>query len=65
MAARKQTTSATRTTVIAPRLNRGPVDASGKRHRKPLADEPVDVRMAEPRGKHMGQKSAKNTLRAK
>lgn len=64
MATRKQTTSATRTTVAAPRLSRGPVDAPGKRHRTPVPDEPVDTRMGEPRGKHMGQKSIKNAARA-
>ena len=65
MAARTRTTSNTRTTVAAPRAGRGPVDAPGKRHRKPPADEPVDRHMGEPTGKHMGQKSAKNRLRAR
>ena len=38
---------------------RGPVDAPGKRHRKPLPPEPIDKRMGEVRGKQMGQKGAK------
>jgi hypothetical protein len=41
------------------RISRGPVDAPGKRHRKPPPQEPLDKRMGEPRGKQMGQKSAK------
>ena len=41
------------------RLSRGLVDAPGKRHRKPARQEPIDVRMGEPRGKQMGQKSVK------
>lgn len=36
--------------------DRGPVDAPGKRHRKPPPQERVDKRMGEPVGKHMGQK---------
>ena len=38
---------------------RGPVDAPGKRHRKPGLQETIDKRMGEPRGKQMGQKSVK------
>jgi len=45
-------------TSLAP--GRGPVDAPGKRHRKPQPKEPIDKRMGEPRGKQMGQKSVKN-----
>jgi hypothetical protein len=41
------------------RLSRGPVDAPGKRRRKPPPQESIDKRMGEPRGKQMGQKSAK------
>jgi hypothetical protein len=37
----------------------GPVDAPGKRHRKPVLQEAIDKRMGEPRGKQMGQKSVK------
>jgi hypothetical protein len=44
-------------------LSRGPVDAPGKRHRKPLPQEPIDKRMGEPTGKKMGQKSVKNSRR--
>lgn len=36
--------------------DRGPVDAPGKRHRKPPPQEKLDKRMGEPEGKHMGQK---------
>ena len=45
------------------RPSRGPVDAAGKRHRKPLPDEPIDKRMGEPRGKQMGQKGVKSGMR--
>ena len=41
------------------RRSRGPVDAPGKQHRKPLPPERIDKRMGEPRGKQKGQKSAK------
>jgi hypothetical protein len=43
---------------VAPR-SRGPVDAPGKRHRKPQPQERIDKRMGEPRGKQMGQKHFK------
>ncbi|SRR6266508_378084 len=46
-------------TASARRRSRGPVDAPGKRHRKPPPQEPIDKRMGEPRGKQKGQKSAK------
>jgi hypothetical protein len=46
-----------------PRPSRGPVDAPGKRHRKPPPQEPLDRRMGEPMGKQMGQKSARNRMR--
>ncbi|MDP2052334.1 MAG: hypothetical protein Q8L75_01770 [Acidobacteriota bacterium] len=36
--------------------DRGPVDAPGKRHRKPPPQERIDKRMGEPEGKQMGQK---------
>ena len=52
-------TAATQTTTIPTRVSRGPVDAPGKRHRKPLPQEPIDERMGEPRGKQMGPKSFK------
>ena len=38
------------------RASRGPVDAPGKRHRKPPPQERIDPRMGEPVGKKMGQK---------
>ena len=56
-AAKQKATSATR-------LSRGPVDAPGKRHRKPLPQEPMDKRLGETRGKQMGQKSAKSGWRS-
>jgi hypothetical protein len=69
MAARKVTqrdqssAAAKQTATSATRLNRGPVDAPGKRHRKPPPQEPIDKRLGEPRGKQMGQKSFKAGLR--
>jgi hypothetical protein len=45
----------------ATRAGRGPVDAPGKRHRKPPPQERLDKRMGEPIGKQMGQKSAKTS----
>jgi hypothetical protein len=50
---------AKQTAISAPRPSRGPVDAPGKRHRKPPPQEPIRKRMGEPRGKQMGQKSVK------
>jgi hypothetical protein len=44
---------------------RGPVDAPGKRHRKPPPQESIDKRMGEPQGKQMGQKRAKTALRGR
>jgi hypothetical protein len=41
----------------ASRRSRGPVDAPGKRHRKPLPQERLDEKMGEPTGKKMGQKN--------
>jgi len=40
----------------AAKPDRGPVDAPGKRHRKPPPQEKLDKRMGEPAGKQMGQK---------
>jgi hypothetical protein len=51
------------TAPFAPRQSRGPVDAPGKRHRKPPPQEAIDKRMGEPRGKQMGQKSLKTDRR--
>ena len=56
-------TAAKQTGASATRVNRGPVDAAGKRHRTPLPQEPIDKRMGEPRGKQMGQKNAKRAAR--
>ena len=41
------------------RRSRGPVDAPGKRHRKPPLQEPIDPHPGEPRGKQIGHKGAK------
>ena len=51
------------TATSATRLSRGPVDAPGKRHRKPPPQERIDKRMGEPEGKQMGQKSVKTGRR--
>jgi hypothetical protein len=56
-------TAAKQTATSATRVSRGPVDAPGKRHRKPLPQEPISKRMGEPRGKQMGQKNAKRAGR--
>jgi hypothetical protein len=56
-------TAAKQTAPSATRLGRGPVDAPGKRHRKPLPQQPIDKHMGEPRGKQMGQKSGKTGRR--
>ncbi|MDP2323993.1 MAG: hypothetical protein Q8N51_08185 [Gammaproteobacteria bacterium] len=40
-----------------PKPNRGPVDAPGKRHRKPPPQVKIDKRMGEPVGKQMGRKT--------
>jgi hypothetical protein len=55
----KDQTSVTAQQPAATRRSRGPVDAPGKRHRKPPPQEPIDKRMGEPQGKQMGQKSVK------
>jgi hypothetical protein len=44
------------------RVDRGPVDAPGKRHRKPPPQESINKRMGEPTGKQMGQKSFKHGM---
>ena len=51
------------TATSATRLSRGPVDAPGKRHRKPPPQERIDKHMGEPEGKQMGQKSGKTGKR--
>jgi hypothetical protein len=51
------------TAPAATRRGRGPVDAPGKRHRKPPSQEPLNERMGEARGKQMGHKSAKTGWR--
>lgn len=50
-------TAATQTAPSDTPPGRGPVDAPGKRHRKPLPQERIDKLMGEPTGKQMGQKS--------
>jgi hypothetical protein len=59
----RRETESSQTPPTAMRPSRGPVDAPGKRHRKPLPQEPINKRMGEPRGKQMGQKSAKTGRR--
>jgi len=56
-------TKAKRTATSSTRPSRGPVDAPGKRHRKPLPQERIDKQMGEPRGKQMGQKNFKGGSR--
>jgi hypothetical protein len=56
-------TAVTQTATQVTRPSRGPVDAPGKRHRKPLPQKRIDKLMGEPVGKQMGQKSAKNSRR--
>ena len=55
----KRRTPAQPTAATVARRSRGPVDAPGKRHRKPQSQERIDKRMGEPRGKQMGQKHFK------
>jgi hypothetical protein len=45
------------------RPSRGAVDAPGKRHRKAPPQQRLDKRMGEPMGKHLGQKTFKNSMR--
>ena len=52
------------TATPATRRSRGPVDAPGKRHRKPLPQERIDKQLGEPRGKQMGQKNFKSGRRS-
>lgn len=47
----------------ATRRSRGPVDAPGKRHRKPPPRERIDRQQREPRGKQLGQKNIKSGRR--
>jgi hypothetical protein len=47
----------------AAKPDRGPVDAPGKRHRKPTPNERLDKRMGEPVGKQMGQNADKRRHR--
>lgn len=58
-----RSTAAEQTATPATRVSRGPVDAPGKRHRKPLPQEPIDKRLGEPRGKQMGQKNVRSGRR--
>lgn len=59
----QRNTAPRQTATAVTRLSRGPVDAPGKRHRKPVPHERVDKQMGEPRGKQMGQKNAKSGRR--
>lgn len=58
-AQKDQSHAVVKPTATSPTHLRGPVDAPGKRHRKPGLQETIDKRMGEPRGKQMGQKSVK------
>ena len=58
-----RSTAAKQTATSATRVSRGPVDAPGKHHRKPLPQEPIDKRLGEPRGKQIGQKSVRTGRR--
>lgn len=58
-AQKSQSQAAAKQTAASVTRGRGPVDAPGKRHRKPLPSEPLDKRAGEPEGKKMGQKSVK------
>jgi hypothetical protein len=58
-----RSTAAKQTATSATRVSRGPVDAPGKRHRKPHPQEPIDKRLGEPGGKQMGQKNDKTGRR--
>lgn len=49
----------------APRPSRGPVDAPGKRHRKPPPQVRLDQRMGEVVGKKMGKKSVKHAMKGR
>jgi hypothetical protein len=61
--ARVSLKKAAATPASAARPSRGAVDAPGKRHRKPPSQERLDKRMGEPTGKHLGQKTFKNSMR--
>jgi hypothetical protein len=60
-----RSTAAKQTATSATQVSRGPVDAAGKRHRKPLPQEPIDKGLGEPRGKQMGQKNDKTGRRGR
>ena len=60
----KRRTPAQPTAAKVARRTRGPVDAPGKRHRKPQPQERIDKQMGEPRGKQMGQKNFKRGRRS-
>jgi hypothetical protein len=47
------------------RASRGPVDAPGKRHRKPPPQVRLDTRMGEVVGKKMGKKSVKHAMKGR
>jgi hypothetical protein len=62
--ARQMKTPAEGTATPATRRSRGPVDAPGKRHRKPPHQQRIDKQLGEPRGKQMGQKNFKGGRRS-
>jgi hypothetical protein len=55
----EQNAAANATATSAARPSRGPVDAPGKRHRKPAPQVKLKRPTPQPRGKHMGQKAFK------
>ena len=59
----EQRRAAAKQTAPPTRPSRGPVDAPGKRHRKPTPQEPSNKHMGEAIGKQMGQKSVKTGRR--
>jgi len=51
--------------LAAPPASRGPVDAPGKRHRKPPPQVRLDKRMGEVVGKKMGKKNVKHAMKGR
>ncbi len=60
MAGAKPKATAKAAAAVNPRQSRGPVDAPGKKHRKPPPQEKIlNKMMGEPEGKKLGQKNFK------
>ncbi len=64
-AAKPKVRSAKAVAALAPRPSRGPVDAPGKRHRRPPPQERLEKRMGEVVGKKMGKKSVKHAMKGR